>query len=494
MTNLADSNRWLSKTSRLQAKKGLTRRWRSSLTEITEQDGAVTRNFARRTVYVTLEHKEREFVPKIFLSRLLVNSGYRVYLGSSEAIAVLAAEAAPGIFFHKSTHPSSPFFRSLGHKFVFLDEEGGITTPRSSISDFCRWRYKTVNKDRQDMVLFPSQKFLAEVKALDNARGVEMAVTGWPRIDLWRKEFRALYETEVDKLAERYGKFFLLVSSFGATDESGFLHLIEKESPTDNFKSISEHKREGFYNYLTLVKDLAPMLEKGESIVIRPHPSESISGWKKLVQDLPNVVVVREGDVSPWIMASAGVLHYGSTSVTQTVLAEKPSLSFRVSERLGVTDTPSFELIPNVHEVEDAISILRGGEKSSVRVQGTRGLALDALRDFTEYDPNEYASEKIIAQLDRLEVEPIFRVALSRATWVKIFLLHLASGLRASLHKLGLGGPRSKSIVENLPGGVTATEVAGQLRRFDDILNLDSSWSVDGIAPYLVVIEPSLKT
>ena len=445
----------------------------------------------RRAVFLTLEHKEREFVPKIFLARLLVSSGFRAYLGSSEAIAFLAGEAKPGIFFHKSTHPSSPVFRSLGHKFVFLDEEGGITTPRSSIADFCKWRYETVNKNRQDMVLLPSQAFFKEVSALESTRGVEMAVTGWPRIDLWRPEFRTLYDAQATEIANKYEHFYLLVSSFGATNESGFEHLIAKESPTENLKSISEHKREGFFNYLSLVRELSPKLHEWEKLVIRPHPSESTSGWKKLVQDLPNVLVVRDGDVAPWIIASAGVVHYGSTSVTQTVLAGKPALSYRVTEKLGVTDSPSFELIPNVFTVDDAISILRGSDQSNDTCQGAREELLAPLRDFMEYDPNEYSAAKIVAQLGTLDIDPTPRVNLRKNTWLKIALFHAASAVRASLNKLGFAGPRIKTVFENLPGRITLTEVSGFLTKLDTILDLKQNWRVKQIAPYLVVIEPT---
>lgn len=440
-------------------------------------------------MFLTIEHKEREFVPKILLSRFLIKSGYRVYLGSSEAVAILAHEARPGIFFHKSTHPFSPTFRSLGHRFVFLDEEGGITTPRSSIEDFCLWRYKTVGKDRQDLVLLPSKKFFDVVSGMENTRGVGLAVTGWPRIDLWRQEFAALYKTEASAITNQYGTFHLLVSSFGATDEPGFEHLISNESPTENFKSISEHKRQSFYNYMRLIKELSPKLHEGEKLIIRPHPSESISGWKNLVKGLPNVLVVRDGDITPWIIASTGVIHFGSTSVTQTVLLGKPAMSFGVTEKLGVTDSPSFELIPNVEDVQDALSILRGTKGPVIHAAELSREKLGALRDFMEVDPNEYACKKIVAQLDKLQVDPSPKSKLRIGAWLQIATLHLGSGLRAYLNKIGLRRVRLKTIVENLPGGIRKHEVASYLKRLDEIMGLKGNWEVQEIAPYLVVME-----
>ena len=52
------------------------------------------------------------------------------------------------------------------------------------------------------------------------------------------------------------------------------------------------------------------------------------------------------------------------------------------------------ELTPNVLKVNDAISILRGSDQSINTGQGAREELLAPLRDFMEYDPNEYSAAK----------------------------------------------------------------------------------------------------
>ena len=39
--------------------------------------------------------------------------------------------------------------------------------------------------------------------------------TGWPTIDLFRKEFKFLYEKKVREIRGRYGDFILFSSAFG---------------------------------------------------------------------------------------------------------------------------------------------------------------------------------------------------------------------------------------------------------------------------------------
>ena len=67
----------------------------------------------------------------------------------------------------------------------------------------------------------------------------------------------------------------------------------------------------------------------------------------------------------------------------------------------------------------------------------------------------------------------------------------MASAFRASLNKLGLAGPRSKTVFENLPGRITVTAVSDVLTKLDTILDLQRNWRVEQIAPCLAVIEPT---
>lgn len=442
----------------------------------------------KKTIFLPLEHSEREFIPKLFLARFLLEKNYRVFFGSSEAIGEISLKQGPGIFFHKSTHPKSPEFRGVGHKFVFLDEEGGITTPRSQIKDFCRWRYATLNKDRQDLALLPNKHFLEAIQILPNGREVKLTVTGWPRVDLWRSEFAGIHASEKSKIVSRFGNFYLFVSSFGATDEAGFDHLIAADSPTEKFKIIHEHKKEAFQEYVGLIQTLSPLLARDEQIVVRPHPSESIEGWTKVLGQLPNVVVTREGDIGPWIQASRGVIHFGSTSVTQTVIAGKPAVSFKIRELEGVTDSPSFELTKVAHSAEEALLELRKQEElPELAAKKTR--IFSTLKEFADYDPGKLAVEKIVDALEALETNLTHRRPVPFGTILKIMLVHYGSMVKTAARKLGILKRSGKTVFENLPGGVSPRKVARVLKDLNSALGTNRRYKIVRLAPYAVLIE-----
>ena len=442
----------------------------------------------KKTIFLTLEHKEREFVPKILLARLFVGAGYRVYLGSSEALGELAKKAGPSVFFHKSTHPRSVAFRQLGHKFVFLDEEGGVTTPRSTIEDFCLWRYKTLSRDRQDMVLLPNQAFMDVVKSMPNSDGVELRVTGWARVDLWRREFVPLFSKEIQQHINDYGNFYLFVSSFGASDPEGFARLIADDSPTEKFRVIAEHKRDSFVNYVELIRELSGMLTLERKIVVRPHPSESLESWERLFVDCGNVIVVRNGDVASWIHASRGVIHFGSTAATQTVLAGKPAVSYKVKSLRGVTDSPSFDLVPNAGSAREVLRVLDGNSIEQ-HARSLKSRAMVTLRRYMDFDPNVLAAEKIVSAVQSLELQPIPRpnVTLDLRIWLLAF--QSMTRVKTLMKRWGFIEYQGKTVYENLDGGIIASEVVDYVRRFEEILGLNTDTSVRQLTAYIVEIE-----
>ena len=444
----------------------------------------------KKNVYISLEHKEREFLSKLLLTTYFADAGFRVILGSSEAVETAAMAGSPGIFLHKSMHPRAESIRRAGHYFVILDEEGGVTTPRSSYADFCRSRYATLSPKNADLLLLPSQGFLNEINKLPNAAAIPMEVTGWPRIDLWRNQFRAVLSGESAIISRRHGKFFLVLSSFGATSPQGFRKLVEFESPSAHFRSIQEHKRESFPNYVDLIGSMSLNLRPDESIVVRPHPSESVAEWQKVLSGLQGVSVVRDGDPGPWIDACMGVVHFGSTTVTQSVLANKPSVSYKVRNAIGITDSPSFELIPNVHSTGEVLSILRGNEKKKVLME-RRAQAEKILKTYMDFDEGITACAKVVARIQALTPTKSFAPDLKLSAKVAIWNLHFLSRTKAWLRKQGIIRFEGKTISENLPGGVESEEVTRLLGRFDALRQIERQWRVKQMAPYLVMIEAS---
>jgi hypothetical protein len=63
-------------------------------------------------------------------------------------------------------------------------------------------------------------------------------------------------------------------------------------------------------------------------IVLRPHPVENIEAWKVYLDGVPNVHVVRDGSITPWINNAFALMHNGCTSALEAAVSGKPIVSY----------------------------------------------------------------------------------------------------------------------------------------------------------------------
>jgi len=440
-----------------------------------------------KTIMLTIEHKERELLPKCFLAMHLVMRGFRVYIGSSEAIHEVAKTIQPSIFFHKSTHPKSPYYRGLGHKFVLMDEEGGVTTPVSIVDQLCKWRYKSISDQRQDLIFLPGRRWGDAVLAMPNVAGVKVHVTGWPRVDLWGHKFKSIHDKDVQRIRDEHGTFYLFPTSFGAGKASSFSEAINS-SPNEILKIIRQHKFDGFLDYISLLKSIVHILPDGEKIVIRPHPSEKLAEWEMTLKGLPKIEVIREGDISPWILAAKSLLQFGSTTVTQGALNGKMNVQYKVREQFGVTDSPSFQLSVNSHTPEEAYRLLSDiPQDTSQMIQK----AIQVLEDEMAFDDQQMAVTKISSILEKEALGPVPSVRIPVMTRLRISGYFYGSALRFLMQRLGLSRAQGKTVFENIKGGITAREVSEVISSLEEAEGWSRVTRSKDIAKNIVCIAPT---
>ena len=318
----------------------------------------------KRTVLITVELADRELLSKCLLAYFLLKEGFRVYIGTVRAFQEFEGRLTSCVYLHKSTlnKKAKRIINKLGAVFCFLDEEAGPAIPRSKISTFIKNRYREVDHEKYQHIfaIGPKWKEMMELSPMFN--GVKVHSTGWPRIDLWRPEFLHIYAEKVEEIRRENGDFILFLSSFGATDSTGFDELEAHDKELFGL-SFNGQARRAFYDYLRLLKALAKKLPADKKLVIRPHPSESVAEWENLFREEKNVFVCRKGDVTPWILASSKVLQFRSTTGIQTALFSKVPYSYRHVEILGVTDSPVFEVNKNYDCPDELLKCLLSDDK-----------------------------------------------------------------------------------------------------------------------------------
>ena len=95
-------------------------------------------------------------------------------------------------------------------------------------------------------------------------------------------------------------------------------------------KNNLEASLQEFYSFSEMINALAKRRPK-LTFVVRPHPAESLDGWRKIFKQRDNLFLVREGDVLRGLRLLI-LYNPGCTTALQAILMGKPVFSF-VSEK-----------------------------------------------------------------------------------------------------------------------------------------------------------------
>ncbi len=186
----------------------------------------------------------------------------------------------------------------------------------------------------------------------------KMVITGNPRFDLHRAELRAVFDKDVERIKKRFAPFILVNTKFSlhngtrTSDDIVAKMRDQKKVQTSAQEeemagAIAFHKG-GFEKFVELTETLSRRFPN-HTIVVRPHPSERFETWGEETVGLPNVKVIREGNVVEWILASEISIHNNCTTGVESYLLGKTAISYR-----PVRD-PRYDLyLPNALSVNTA--------------------------------------------------------------------------------------------------------------------------------------------
>ena len=431
----------------------------------------------KKTVFFSIEIAARELVPKCLLALETAKSGMRVYIGSFRALKQLDGKIDECVFFHKSTWTKNAarLKRTIGAHFVFLDEEMGLALPRSELKSNLIARFRHVNSEdyRHSFAIGEMHKDCMET--LDVFDGVEVHALGWPRLDLWREPFQQLYKSEIEQIQKENGNYYLLVSSFGTISESTYKEAVRLyEEEYDLNPEVFHFNYRHFKSCLKLIDELSPMLTGDESIIVRPHTSESVEEWGSLLKDYPNVHIRHEGDITPWLIAAKGTIQFGSTVAVQGACMGVPSVQLHNNEEIpGVTDTAAFETLKSAQSAEEVLRFLRDSATHAPTENKQR--AIQKLEGLASSMEGAMASTRIAEFLNQIEVAPQSPVRYSClerfVLWLKERINYI-NYLKSKLLRKERGRLK-RSKFEKIPNGLKAQEIGDHLEKLAHILGDD---------------------
>lgn len=397
---------------------------------------------ARTNLLLPVENQVRELDAKILFASVAAERGFRVIMGSRHLMHHHVAEYEPGVYLAKSMRVLSErmfgILRDLGYAIVSWDEESLVRPPDDV---FYRIRLSPKTVSQSELLMTWGRDDAQVFENYPPARGIPLRVTGNPRIDLLRPELRGYFSARVAELRERFGDFVLVSTNFPRNNHfvpklSEFTKALEldpKDAPDPFLRGNAAHCEIIFRAFLEMIPRLASAMPD-RPIVVRPHPSESHEPWLRAAAEHPNVQVVHEGNVVPWLMASRALIHNGCTTGVEAAVLGTPGVAFQ-----PVRSDPYDMHLPNSvsHRAPD-IEALVGTVKAMVH--GEMGPLPEAtLRDIL--DPHIAALDGPLAterMLDAIEEagygrEPRVRPGLARYAKARI---HLAG--RTALKKLNM--------------------------------------------------------
>jgi surface carbohydrate biosynthesis protein len=370
----------------------------------------VTRS--RRWLLLPVEVKARGFEGRLLLGAHAAAAGWSVIVGRKNQLNGMIDDLPRGLYFDKGIQPQVlaliKHIQVLGNTYAGIDEEGLVH--EGGATAYVRRRFSTATLTATSAFCMWGDAQADVVRAAEPGLADRLVVTGNPRVDLWRPERHGLHREPVEKIRADVGPFVLFPSNFA--------NVIGADGPllTQRFGEVTGHyadptERARFTAYLDLrrrVLDrlkvalvaLARELPAGHSLVIRPHPSEDHRFWADVAEGDARILVRYDGPLTPWMLASSGVVHSNCTTGVEAAVAGVPAIAY------APVDESDFPMLPNqVNQVVDSDEALVAAVHD---VLAGRSVLPDDARATLDHNlaalTGPFAAERMVALFDTLPV------------------------------------------------------------------------------------------
>jgi surface carbohydrate biosynthesis protein len=395
----------------------------------------------KKLLFVPIETKVREFEGKLLFSLIAAERGYEVLLGSQSTLQQHLYRFRPGIYIDKSIAVSKTagmrMMHGLKHRVAAWDEEGLV------YFDLTQLKGVRLGRDTlREVELFFAwgEAQLTDIQTAEPGIELPAVVTGNPRFDILRSEFRGYYTKAAEELRQRHGRILLINTGFPFAN-----HFLSHDELRKN--QLKYPVPEGFFENWAKVqgeamdsfRDLVPRLHDAfpeHAIILRPHPSENHQAWRDILKKYPRCLVTGDHAAVLWIAACDLLIHFDCTTGIEAFIMGVPSIAYRNVKTPGYCQPLPNTLSYRTGTAEETLALSRrivSGEEPPGTLQADPERRAIAARHIAGLE-GPVSSERILDALDRMDPhEGAWRLGRIRPA-----LNHLIGSVQRGLHR----GPR----------------------------------------------------
>ncbi|MEA2108636.1 MAG: surface carbohydrate biosynthesis protein [Pseudomonadota bacterium] len=448
------------------------------------------------TIIIPVESQVRELDAKILLACAAAERGFPVIIGSRAFIHFQMDSLPRGVYLAKSMRTLSirmfAILRDLGHEIVGWDEEGLVRWPDQ---EYYRWRLSPVTLRKLSHLLTWGADDARVLRDYPGYPGTPIHLTGNPRIDLLRPELRSFYQQKADKLKEQYGDFILINTNFSKVNHF-FSHLSELKKPAleleaggeETFDAGKGRLKQVLFEYFQEMLPALCQTMPDHSIVVRPHPAENHHPWMEIAEGYPNLEIINEDSVTPWLMAAKVLVANGCTTMIEAAVLGTPTVAYQ-----PVTGGQYDDDLPNEVSYR-ACSLDELCLQVKEIVNGEKG-SMDELERSRILEPHIAALDgrlscdrmvDVLAEVGYLQGPP---PAVPLRKYLRGWLHNRVRKVSKKINMRRPGHRNNFAYHQHRFPGVTADEIQDRIKRLGDILGRFQDVQVKRLSEYIFRID-----
>jgi len=394
----------------------------------------------KMNIYIDVEISLRELDSGLLLAILAASKGHKVLISHLTEIILgfKSGILAPGIFHTTNLAPTNQ--KILRHQNIInngsfitsIDEEGGLVD--HGYDKFAKVRYSDHTLEQSAAVFGWGLEDAETLKKIYHKHNDKIHVTGSARADLWKPKFYKYWGTpknipkkpyllvssnmhSITKITSFHKEFKYLKQAGYFDRDPGFFSKLFKQAAEDTRKTGA---------FVEAIIHLANN-SNGFDIVLRPHPTENIEAWKIFLEDIPNVHVIQNDSITPWVNNAFAVMHNSCTTAIEATVTRKPVVTYipfyqeynsrEIPNKLGHKTSTLKELSETVNNLFNDIQI---NEEEKVKK------IPDIISKKIYFDEDELAAEKIVKIWESLNNKKLSK----KINWIKLKWLLKISDFR----------------------------------------------------------------